>query len=195
MKHRESASARDPIEWAIIAVIISGSSLCLSLEAKIEARRRAQSAAAAEKAKNGNLLRLRTIRGHINEMRSFVSLIPKLGQFQVDKGKPPLISASIVFGSPQDEEQFNQHFDRVAAVIGRINRCLSEIDVEGVPLSEEDTRNFVTEPIRRLQEKITPLLQMNGDPHKRIGSGLELLKEYSDLLEKLENALGNAKGP
>ena len=184
-------SPRDPIEWAIIALIISGSSLILALESKIEARRRAESAATAEKAKAGNRLRLNTIRGHLNEIRGFVSVIPKLGKIEVNPDKPGISRNSIIFSSDADEEHFNQSFDRVTALIGRINRCLSEIDPQGIPLTDDDVRIFVTEPMRRAQDKVIPLLQADADPHKRIERAYELLQDYAKLIENLEHVLAS----
>ena len=186
---RLDASARDPIEWAIIGVIIAGSSLILALEAKIEARRRAESDAAARKAQAANRLRLRTIRAHLNEIRGFVSLIQKLGKIEVNSEKPGISRHSITFTSETDEESFNQYFDRVTALIGRINRCLSEFDPQGIPLSDENVRIFVTEPMRRAQNKVIPLLQPDLDPYNRIGMTDDLLQDYANLIENLENVL------
>jgi hypothetical protein len=183
-------SARDPIEWAIIAVVISGSSLILALEKKFEDRRRAQSAAAAEKARAGNRLRLGTIRAHLNEISMLLRAIPDLGRLEVDPNNSGISRNSITFSSDANEERFSQNFDRLTALIGRINRLLSEIDPQGLPLTDEDVRRFVTEPMQRAQEKVLPILQANADPRKRIERAHELVEEYANLIADLERALG-----
>lgn len=185
------ASPRDPIEWAFIAVVLGGSSLILALEAKIEARRHAESAAAADKAKTGNILRLVEIRNHLNQIRDFVSAIPILGKIEINRDKPGISKNSIIFTSAADEESFNQLFDRVTASIGQINRLLSDIDPVGIPLADDDVRTFVTNPMRRAQDKVIPILRDDVDPHERINRVYELLQDYANLIENLGRALGS----
>ena len=48
----------DPIEWAILGILIGGASLTLTIQKKIEDRRKARDAEAERKATAGNLIRL-----------------------------------------------------------------------------------------------------------------------------------------
>ena len=184
-------SSRDPLECAVLSVIVSGCSLILALETKIKTRQEAESAKAREKAKNGNRVRLSTMRTHLNEIQGIVSVIPKLGTFEVHNERPGIARNSITFSSDFDEERFNQNFDRMTASVGRINRLLSEIDPEGLPLTDEDVKTFVTEPIRRVQDKVIPAIHPEVDPRKRIERVLDLLRDYANLLQNLEAALAS----
>jgi hypothetical protein len=186
-----NASARDPIEWAIIAVVISGSSLILALETKIKARQRAESEEAARKALARNRLRLNTISDHLNEMRRFVSEIPELGKIEINTENVGITRGSIIFASDADEERFNQKFDRMTTLIGRINRCLSEIDSQGFHLNDDDVQKYVTDPMRRAQNKVIPLLQADIDPYTRIQRANELLAAYADMVVNLERVLAS----
>ena len=59
----------DPIDWAIVAVVLGGASLLLSLEAKFEARKRYEETRTSAKAMKSNKLYLKKCRVHITEIR------------------------------------------------------------------------------------------------------------------------------
>jgi hypothetical protein len=180
---------RDPIELAVIGVILSGASLLLALETKVKARRAAESKAATERAAAGNRVRLRAIQAHMEELRRHLGSIRELGRLQIDPTRSELARTSIVFPSADAEEQFNQNFERVTAMIGRLNRLLSEIDVHGLALSEHDLRIFVTGPIAVAEAKLGALLRPGVGPHERSDKAAELLADYAALAGNLAAAL------
>ncbi len=186
-----NTSARDPIEWAIIAVIIAGSSLMLALETKITARQRVESEDAVQKARAGNRLRLSAMRDHLNEMRGFVFEIPCLGEIETNITDISIARNSIIFQSDREEEIFNQKFDRITMLIARINRCLSEIDAQGFQLNDNDLQEYVTGPMQYAKNMVIPLLQADIEPKIRIERVCELLGVYEGIVKNLENALLN----
>lgn len=181
---------RDPIELAVLGVILSGASLLLALETKIKARRAAETSAAASRAAAGNRVRLRAIEGHIRELRGLLGSIRELGRFEIDPTRPEPTRTSIVFPSAGAEEQFNQNFERITALIGRINRLLSEIDVHGLPLSDDEVRKFVTDPTAVAEARLGALMRAGVGPNERSDRAAELLADYAALAGNLAAALG-----
>ena len=187
---RSPDTTRDPIDWAIVGVILAGCSLVLALEQKIEARRSAESEEAARKAQGGNLPRLRAIREHIDEIHKYLSDIKNYGKIVFHPDKSGIARSSLVFSSAEDEERFNQSFDRITALIARINRCLSEIDPIGIPLNVNDVRKFVAEPIKHIQQATERVLRADMGPYDRMGSVDSLLTDFSSFVGNLEGVFG-----
>ena len=183
------ANERDPIELAVVGVILSGASLLLALETKVKARQAAESKAAAERAAAGNRVRLRAIQGHLDELRRHLGSIREMGRLELDPARPELTRTSIVFPSAEAEEQFNQNFERITAMIGRLNRLMSEIDVRGLSLSDEDIRKFVQGPIAVAEARLGALLRPGVGPHERSDRVAELLADYAALAGNLAAAL------
>jgi hypothetical protein len=183
------AHERDPIELAVLGVILSGASLLLALETKIKARQAADSKAAAERAAAGNRVRLRAIQAHMEELRRHLGSVRELGRLELDPARPELTRTSIVFPSAEAEEQFNQNFERITAMIGRLNRLMSEIDVRGLSLSDGDIRKFVQGPIAVAEARLGALLRPGVGPHERSDRVAELLADYAALSGNLAAAL------
>ena len=184
-----SANERDPIEMAVLGVILSGASLLLALETKIKARQVAESKVAAERAAASNRIRLRAIQAHMDELRRHLGSVRELGRLEIDPARPELTRTTIVFPSAEAEEQFNQNFERITAMIGRINRLMSEIDVRGLSLSDEDIRKFVQDPIAVAEARLGTLLRPGVGPHERSDRAAELLADYAALSGNLAAAL------
>jgi len=184
-----AASERDPLEVAVIGVILAGASLILALETKVKARTAAESKAAAERASGANRIRLRAIRRHLDELHRHLGSLRELGSLVLDPTKTGLTRTSIVFASAEAEEQFNQDFDRVTALIGRINRALSEIDPRGLPLSDDDVRRYVDGPVVVAEARLGALLRPEVGPNERIDKAAELVAGYSALVDDLASAL------
>ncbi len=183
------SQARDPIDWAIVAVILGGASLLLALEQKIEARQRHESAETEKKAIGGNKLRLKGIRSILQELEYSVSFINDIAK-PVDSDKIDGINAkSITFASDIDEEEFNKCFDHITYSISRINRLLNELDDIGWPLSDDDVENFVTTPIREIKESTVQPLDINMDFRERMNQLGGLIGKYKSLVEGLEGVL------
>ena len=94
----------DPIDWAIIAVMVGGCAVLLSLDQKIEARRKADAVETERKAINGNRLRLNTMSFHLRELESILSRIDEIGTIKIDDTKTGITRGSIVFDSDESQE-------------------------------------------------------------------------------------------
>lgn len=185
----EGDAERDPIDVAVLGVILSGASLILAIETKVKARQAAETQAAAQRAAAANRIRLRSIGAHMDELRRFLGNIRERGRLVLNPAKPGLTRTSIVFASSEAEEQFNQDFDRLTALIGRVNRALSEIDPRGLPLEPADVQRLVEGPIAVAEAKLGALLRPEVGPNERIDKAADLIADYAALAGNLASAL------
>ena len=179
----------DPIEWAILGILIGGASLTLTIQKKIEDRRKAREAEAERKATAGNLIRLDRMRQILAELRVFASTLPEMGQLVVDESKTGITRGSIEFRSEQEEERFNRGFESMLHGIGRLNRLIGEIDLEGLPLSEKDKADFVDRPIENIKQKTATAINPDTPPTQRVNVIIDLLATYDVLIGDLKRTL------
>lgn len=179
----------DPIEWAILGILIGGASLTLTIQKKIEDRRKAREAEAERKATAGNLIRLDRMRQILAELRVFASTLPEMGQLVVDESKTGITRGSIGFRSEQEEERFNRGFESMLHGIGRLNRLIGEIDLEGLPLSEKDKADFVDRPIENIKQKTATAINPDTPPTQRVNVIIDLLATYDVLIGDLKRTL------
>jgi hypothetical protein len=183
----------DPIEWAIIGIIIAGANLALAIDKKIAERRDAKSGGAREKAVNGNLLRLSNLKSQMQALRHQMEAIHKIGHIEVDKEKRGIDASSLVFDDDESAERFNRIFDTVLQGIGRINRLISEIDIEGLPLNEDDVAEFVRGPVAEIKERTRTAIHPDNDPYQRLKETDGLLQVYEQLIGDLQVLLERRK--
>lgn len=179
----------DPIDWAIIGVIIAGSGLFLTLESKIEARRRAESKALEIKAINSNKIKLIELKDYIFELYLISEKIGKLGVLKIDENKSGITKSYIEFHSEEDQEKFNERFDRVTYLISRINRLINEIDPVGFPIKDSDIEEYVNNPVDSLKNQIESLISPDFHPLERRSGLGQLLTDMLGFVSGLEKLL------
>ena len=183
--------SRDPIEWAIIGIVLGGASLVLAIRNKIDARRDAESAKRARQAEASNRLRLNAINLHLGDIEAFISHTRERSKVVVDEKAKGIARRSIVFATADAEERFNHEFDQAAGAIGRINRLLSELDVDGFPLKPKDVEDFVTVPLGRIQENAASVLRSDDDRVDRLEAALAVVSDCRIFVRNLERALSD----
>jgi hypothetical protein len=77
----------DPIEWAIIGVVVGGSSLILAIKVKIDATRKIKQEKANKEARVSNQVRLKGIQRALDEMREIFNYIYKIGKLVEYRGE------------------------------------------------------------------------------------------------------------
>jgi hypothetical protein len=179
----------DPIEWAIIGVIIAGGSLILSLEAKIEARKRAESKELELKAINSNKLKLGELKKYILELYTIHVHQKELGQVKIDEEKTGITKSYIEFESPEKQEIFNGNFDRITYLISRINRLVNDIDPAGFPIKDSDIKEYVTNPTELLKKQIELLITPDFHPLEREEGLGQLLNDMLGFVGGLDELL------
>lgn len=181
----------DPIDWAIVAVIISGASLIVNIKSKIDVDNNARSDAARIKAISSNRVRIGKIQRTLENLKMWTREIQELGEIVVNNDERGITRTSIVFGSEYEAEMFNEIFDQIMHSISRINRLISEIDSEGLPLKDEDLYEFVELPIERLKQDSIRLLDpdIETQPLNRLNRLIKLLDDYILLLQNLDEVI------
>lgn len=179
----------DPIEWAIIAIIISGSSLLLALETKVQNRKKAKNDEVARRAKNANKERLQSIQGILLEMDTIVKHIQKTGKLIVNESKSPLGRFSLDFETKENFDHFNDDFDRLMELIAKLNRSCNAIDVQGIDLTPKDMEEFVDIPLKSIKALTQEAINVDIDPKTRMLMVEKLLKDYSVFVNKLSAIL------
>jgi hypothetical protein len=183
----------DPIEWAVIGVVIAGVTLVLSIEQKIRDCRREKSKEIHEKATLGNLLRLQNINGHLASLRDLVQRTHKVGRVVVDENRTGITRSSIVFDDERSAEEFNRMFDAMMFHIGRLNRLISEIDIDGFPLNDADEKEFVQAPVEEIKLRTKAALEADLDPYLRLNETDALLSDYGQFISGIETILDVGK--
>src|SRR5262245_27483845 len=181
--------SRDPIEWAIIGVLIGGAGLVVTIRNRVDTRRAARSAKRAQEAKASNRVRLNAINGYLGEIKTAISYTRKHGKVVVDQATKGIARRSIVFATAEVEEGFNREFDRATFAIGRINRLLSELDSEGFPMKPKDLEEFVRAPLKRIQEKFASVLRSDDDRSNRLEAAQAVVSDCQIFIRNLERAL------
>jgi hypothetical protein len=179
----------DPIEWAIIGIIISGSSLLLTIQGKLRERRRDAREEIAREARSGNILRISTIKGHIKELADVISQIQEIGHIIENESDHPLGKFSFEFETPSAHERYNQLIDRATSAIARINRLVGQIDIRGFPISDEDYRQYVEPLFLELKQITETAIQIDSDPKKRFDALKYLLDRYINLCDRIESLM------
>ncbi|HTQ14316.1 MAG TPA: hypothetical protein VMH86_10610 [Rhizomicrobium sp.] len=187
----------DPIEWAVLGVIIAGSSLALSIQTKFEQHRKARSEELQRKAVAGNLVRLANMGDALHGLRQAMELIHKVGRIAFDKEKHGIDSASLVFDDDASAEEYNALFDRALYLIGRLNRLVMELDPEGLPLGDDDRKAFFGKPVAEIRERTLAAIHPDNDPYQRLSEAGLVLEIFERLLGDLGAALetGNRAAP
>ena len=189
MELNEESSSRaklDPIEWAIVGVVIAGASLVLTVDTKIKARRKERSVSAQRR----NRLQLLEMRDSLDEMKKLVDGFGQLVNLSIHRNREGITKASWEFVSEEAREKFNRSFDRLAYLISRLNRCVNEIDPDGIELDEKSEREFVAGPIARIKRSAEEAILPSTDPAVR----MELVKGLIFDAGKLVAALGEILG-
>jgi hypothetical protein len=182
---------RDPIEWVIIGIAIGGASLVLTIKNKIDARRDAESAKRARQAEASNRLRLNAIDRHLRDIEALIAHTRESGEVKIDETATGIARRTIAFATPEAEERFNHEFDQATAAIGRINRSLSELDLEGFPLKPLDVEEFVTAPLQQIQGKAAAVLGNDDDRWDRLEAALAVISDCREFIQRLEVVLNN----
>ena len=73
--------------------------------------------------------------------------------------------------------------------IGRLNRLIGEIDLEGLPLSEKDKADFVDRPIENIKQKTATAINPDTPPTQRVNVIIDLLATYDVLIGDLKRTL------
>jgi len=178
----------DPIDWAIVAIIIAGTSLLLSIDQKLNARRKADAEDAEKKAISGNQLRLSKIKRHVDHLKLVLSNLSDLGKIVVHEDKSGITRSSIEFSSEDAEEEFNNIFDGTTHGISRLNRLISEIDLEGLPLDDKDL-DEIARQIEGIKESTNSAIHPDSDPNERLKLAERVLSRHIELIESLEAIL------
>jgi len=180
----------DPIDWAIVAIIIGGASLIVSIKSKIDTNRVVKEAAVQKKAITGNRVRLNKIKHKLSHINIWLSELTEIGNIVVNDDETGISRSSIEFESEGELEAFNEMFDYLTSSISRINRLISELDPDGMPFTDNDKAEFVNRPIERLKEDTEGLLNTDMDSKERIGKLKELLYGYELLISNIDEAIG-----
>ncbi|MGH6872748.1 MAG: hypothetical protein ACREHE_14700 [Rhizomicrobium sp.] len=179
----------DPIEWAVIGVILAGANLVVAIEKRIEDRIEAKSAEVRKKAVAGNIVRLATMRRELEGLREVLMRIHKLGHIVTDPNKQGIDAASLVFDSDEDAEHYKFLFDMALHHIGRLNRLVMEIDSEGLPFSDGDTKEFFAKPMAEAKERTFAAIHPENDAQRRLKEAGAVLELYENMIRNLETAL------
>jgi hypothetical protein len=182
---------RDPFEWVIISIVIGGASLVLSIKNKIDARRDAESAKRATQAEASNRLRLDAIKRELHHIEALIAHTRESGELKIDETATGIARRTIVFTTPEAEETFNRRFDQSTAAIGRINRLLSELDLDGFPLKPLDVEEFVIAPSRKIQLKAAAVLGNDDDRWDRLEAAHSLISDCREFTQGLEVVLNH----
>lgn len=177
----------DPIEWAVYALVVSGSSLLLSLETKIANRKKAQNDEAEKKAKAGNRARLRSIRKVLSETSAIVRHIHKIGKLIENPISDSIGRFSMEFESVEVLALFDDDIDKLTERIGMFNRLCNEIDVWGFELDSDDMKEFVEMPLREIKELTRNAIRPETHPLERFLLVQKLLDQYGSFIEGLED--------
>ena len=184
----------DPIEWAIVGIVIAGTSLVLTIEQKIKDRRTATSLKEQEKAVRNNRVRLGNLRSHLGRMRDLLKRAHEIGKIVVRENEPGVSRSSLVFTDAHSAEEFNRIFEGILQHIGRLNRLIDEIDLEGLPVDEGVMKEFVQIPFEQAKKVTAVAIDPEIDPYLRLKETDHLLQSYIDLIANLENILDSKGG-
>lgn len=184
-KQPKKSAKLDPIEWAIFGIVIAGTSLVLTIDTKIKARRKEKS----EKAQRGNRLQLQEMKECLKEMNVLVGGFNELVNLRIALSEQGITRGSWEFVSEEAMEKFNRSFDRITYLVSRLNRCVNAFDPDGILLDEKVEREFIAGPITRLKENAEKAIQPSTDSRERLELVKSLLYHAEQLVATLEQVL------
>jgi len=185
MKHPQPAQDPDPI--AICGIIISGLSLLLALESKIEARRARVVTRKKEQARRTCKLSLATLQSNCFQVSTFIRSLKSLGKIEPVSHREKGYGAFRLYFTEEQITHYNNQFNSAVQAISAINKVIVEIPLEDISIPEMERHNLL-KTIKSLRDAANVFL-MNPVPEEGISAAISMSRSTNSLIKQLEQVI------
>lgn len=184
--HTNNQPQLDPDPIAVLGVIISGLSLLLALESKIEARH-ARLEAKSDIAKRACRASLRNLQRDCFQISEFIRSFRRLGDIEQVESREKGFGAFRLYFSDEQLADYNQNFDSIMQAVSSINRSVIAMPLQDIPLRPMEKFNLV-KAINSIRISANTFFS-NPIPEEGISAAIAMSQSAASLMRQIERII------